>query len=65
MRALTILSLYGNQRKDDSPFSEEELIQLQAQLSLTEKTFGGIVDKTRLLSFAISFKIALGCCVNN
>jgi len=51
MRALTILSLYGNQRKDDSPFSEEELIQLQAQLSLTEKTFGGIVDKTRLLSF--------------
>jgi hypothetical protein len=51
MRALTILSLYGNQRKDDSPFSAEELIQLQAQLSLTEKTFGGIVDKTRLFSF--------------
>jgi hypothetical protein len=51
MRALTILSLYANQRKDDSPFSEVELIQLQAQLNLNEKTFGGIVDKTRLLSF--------------
>jgi len=51
MRAQTILSLYGNQRKDDSPFSAEELIQLQAQLGLTEKTFGGIVDKNRLLSF--------------
>jgi hypothetical protein len=51
MRALTILSLYGNERDDGSPFSEEELVQLQAQLALTEKTFGGIVDQMHLLSF--------------
>lgn len=59
MRALTILSLYREQRKDDSPFSEEELIQLQAQLGLTEKTFGGIVDKTRLSSFQVKQSLSL------
>src|SRR6185295_17318367 len=51
MRALTILSLYQNQQKDDSLFSEEELVWLQAQLLLTGKMFGGFVDKNHLLNF--------------
>src|SRR6185295_3122551 len=59
MRALTILSLYGEQRKDDSLFSEKELIELQAQLGLTEKTFGGIVDKTRLSGFHVQQSLSL------
>ncbi len=51
MRALTILSLYGNEAQSDSPFSEAELIQMQSQLGLTEKTFGGLVDKVHFTSF--------------
>ncbi|HEV7473627.1 MAG TPA: hypothetical protein VGN90_06250 [Pyrinomonadaceae bacterium] len=51
MRALTILSLYGSQPEPDSPFSEAELIQMQSQLALTEKTFGGLVDKIHFTSF--------------
>lgn len=45
MRALTVLSLYGSQLQSDSPFSEAELVQMQSQLALTEKTFGGLVDR--------------------
>lgn len=51
MRAVTILSLYESQREEDSPLSETDLIQMQSQLALTEKTFGGLVDKTRLTGF--------------
>jgi hypothetical protein len=51
MRALTILSLYGSQLKSDSPFSEAELVQMQSQLALTEKAFGGLVDRIHLPSF--------------
>jgi hypothetical protein len=51
MRALTILSLYGNQPKSDSPFSEAELAQLQSQLALNERTFGGLVDKIHFSKF--------------
>ena len=51
MRALTILSLYARQPGSDSPFSEAELIQVQSQLSLEEKTFGGLVDKIHLRNF--------------
>ncbi len=51
MRALTILSLYGSQLKSDSPFSEAELGQMQSQLALTEKTFGGLVDRIHFPSF--------------
>ena len=51
MRALTILSLYGNQPESDSPFSEAELAQMQSQLALNEKTFGGLVDKFHFPKF--------------
>jgi hypothetical protein len=51
MRALTILSLYGSQPELDSPFSEAELSQMQSQLALTGKTFGGLVDKIHLTRF--------------
>ena len=51
MRALTVLSLYGSQTESDSPFSEAELIQMQSQLGLREKSFGGLVDKVHLRSF--------------
>jgi len=51
MRALTILSLYRSQLKTDSPFSEAELVQMQSQLALTEKTLGGLVDGIQFPSF--------------
>ena len=51
MRALTILSLYESQPESDSPFSEAELVQMQSQLALTEKTFGGLVDKIHFPKF--------------
>ncbi|HEV7395430.1 MAG TPA: hypothetical protein VGN86_02870, partial [Pyrinomonadaceae bacterium] len=51
MRALTILSLYGSERAEDSPLSEAELVQMQSQIALTEKTFGGLVDKVQLSGF--------------
>jgi hypothetical protein len=51
MRALTILSLYSSQPELDSPFSEAELIQMQSQLALTDKTFGGLVDRVHFPSF--------------
>ena len=51
MRALTILSLYRSQPESDSPFSEAELVQMQSQLALMEKTFGGLVDRFHFPSF--------------
>lgn len=51
MRALTVLSLYDSQQESDSPFSEAELIQMQSQLALTDKTFGGLVDRVHFPSF--------------
>ncbi|HKG97492.1 MAG TPA: hypothetical protein VKA97_06750, partial [Pyrinomonadaceae bacterium] len=52
IRALTILSLYEAQAKSDSPFSAAELIEMQSRLALTDKTFGGLVDKLRLSRFS-------------
>ena len=49
-QALTILSLYGTELKSDSPFRKAELVQMQSQLALTEKTFGGLVDRIHFLS---------------
>lgn len=51
IRALTILSLYEAQANSDSPFSAAQLIEMQSRLALTEKTFGGLVDKVRLSGF--------------
>ena len=51
MRALTILQLYGSQPDPESPFSEMELIQMQSQLALTQKTFGGLVDRVHFANF--------------
>jgi hypothetical protein len=51
MRALTILTLYRSQSESDSPFSEAELVQMQSQLALMEKTFGGLVDQFHFPSF--------------
>ena len=52
MRALTTLSLYESETSpsSDSPFSEAELIQMQAQLALSEKILGGIVDNIHFRS---------------
>jgi HEAT repeat protein len=51
MRALTILSLYGNQPESDSPFSDAEMAQMQSQFALNEKTLGGLVDKIHFPKF--------------
>jgi len=51
MRALTVLSLYESEAKEDSGFSEVELVHMQAQLGLTEKTLGGLVDENDLPKF--------------
>lgn len=59
MRALTILSLYGSQLQSDSPFSGAELVQMQSQLALTEKTFGGLVDRIHFTSFHVKQTVAL------
>ena len=52
IRALTILSLYEAQAKSDSPLSTAELSEMQSRLALTDKTFGGLVDKLRLSRFS-------------
>ncbi|HEU0251931.1 MAG TPA: hypothetical protein VFR12_02790 [Pyrinomonadaceae bacterium] len=59
MRALTVLSLYGSQPQSDSLFSEAELVQMQSQLALTEKTFGGLVDRIHFPSVHEKQKAAL------
>ena len=51
IRALTILSLYEAQAKSDSPFTSSEFIEMQSRLALTNKTFGGLVDRVRLPGF--------------
>lgn len=51
MRATTILSLYESQREEDSPLSPADLVQMQSQMALTEKPFGGLVDRARLSGF--------------
>lgn len=50
-RALTVLAEYRDQPQSDLAFSESELIEMQSHLALTEKTFGGLVDKTHLVDF--------------
>ena len=51
IRALTILSLYEAQAKSDFPFSAAEVVEMRSRLALTDKTFGGLVDKIRLSRF--------------
>jgi hypothetical protein len=51
MRALTILSLYNTEAKSNSAFSTAESIEMQSRLALTDKMFGGLVDKIRLPRF--------------
>lgn len=51
IRALTILSLYEAEANSDSPFTADELIEVKARLALTDKTFGGLVDKLQLPRF--------------
>ncbi|MBA2732291.1 MAG: hypothetical protein H0U54_05315 [Acidobacteria bacterium] len=44
VRALAILSLYEAETGTPSAFSSSEMVDIQARLMLSEKTFGGIVD---------------------
>ena len=50
MRALSVLTLY-QAVKGESAFAESEMAEIQARLLLTDKTFGGLVDDTRLLGY--------------
>ncbi len=50
VRALSVLALY-QAVKGESAFSESEMAEIQARLLLTDKTFGGLVDDTKLLSY--------------
>jgi len=51
MRVLTILSLYEAEAKADSPFSADEFSEMKSRLALTNKAFGGLVDKLQLPRF--------------
>jgi hypothetical protein len=51
IRALTVLSLYEAERKSDATFTASELIEMKSRFALTDKMFGGLVDKTRLSRF--------------
>jgi len=50
IRALSVLSLYQTV-EGPSAFSEAELSEIQARLMLTDKTFGGLVDSSRLRGY--------------
>jgi hypothetical protein len=47
IRALSILALY-QAVKGESAFTQPEMSEIQARLLLTDKTFGGLVDDTKL-----------------
>jgi hypothetical protein len=47
IRALSVLALY-QAIKGESAFSQNEMSEIQARLLLTEKTFGGLVDDSKL-----------------
>jgi hypothetical protein len=48
MRALAILSLYEAETGDESAFTPSEASEIQARLTLTSKTFGGLIDDSYL-----------------
>jgi hypothetical protein len=50
IRALSVLALY-QAAKGECAFTESEMAEIQARLLLTNKTFGGLVDDTRLESY--------------
>ena len=50
VRALSVLALYQS-LKGESAFTESEITDIQARLLLTDKTFGGLVDDSRLLGY--------------
>jgi hypothetical protein len=50
VRALSVLALYQTV-KGESAFTESEMAEIQARLLLTDKTFGGLIDDTKLNSY--------------
>jgi hypothetical protein len=50
VRALSVLALY-QAVKGESAFTESEMAEVQARLLLSDKTFGGFVDDTRLQGY--------------
>jgi hypothetical protein len=50
IRALSVLALYQTV-KGESSFTGPELAEMQARLLLTDKTFGGLVDDTKLQGY--------------
>lgn len=50
IRALSVLALY-QEVKGESEFSKSEMAEIQARLYLANKTFGGLVDDSRLESY--------------
>lgn len=47
IRALSVLAIY-QALKGESAFTHSEMAEIQARLLLTDKTFGGLVDNTKL-----------------
>jgi hypothetical protein len=50
IRALSVLALY-QETKGECAFTDTEMAEIQGRLLLTNKTFGGLVDETRLESY--------------
>jgi hypothetical protein len=50
VRALSLLALY-QALKGESTLTESEMADIQARLMLADKTFGGLVDDSRLLGY--------------
>ncbi|MGB8506960.1 MAG: hypothetical protein WCD76_01015 [Pyrinomonadaceae bacterium] len=48
LRALAILSLYEAETGEPAAFTSPEMAEIQGRLSLTNKTFGGLVDDSYL-----------------
>ena len=48
LRALAILSLYEAETGSESAFTHAEAAEIQARLTLTSKTFGGLIDDAYL-----------------
>jgi hypothetical protein len=52
IRALSVLALY-KAVQGESAFSDSEMSEIQARLLLTDKTFGGLVDDSKLKSYYV------------
>ena len=52
IRALSVLALY-QAVKGESAFTDAEMAEIQARLLLSNKTFGGLVDDTRLQDYYV------------